>query len=153
MTKVSRRLLSKELETHIFDLFTESIIDLKNKQDVSNFLEDLLSPSEKIMLVKRLAIAILLSKSYTYDMIDETLKVSRPTITHVSYWLKYGSNNGYKKVVEKIAQDKKKEVMFDAIETVLLKLSRPRKEKSRAFLKKQKQGKSLFERKRKRNLL
>ncbi len=101
MSMVSRRILNKTLQEYIFSLFIKTIIELKNEPDVNNFLQDLLSPTERVVLVKRLAIAILLVKGYTYDAIDDTLKVSRPTINHVSYWLKHG-NSGYQKVVEKI---------------------------------------------------
>lgn len=152
MTKVSRRLVNKELETYIFDLFIRTIVDLKNPTDVQNFLGDLLSPAEKIMLVKRLAIAILLAKGYTYDSIDETLKVSRPTIMNVSYFLKHGES-GYQKVVQKILAKQKREEMWDKIEEILLKLSPPAAVGSPRFLVKQKEGKKLFKRRLRKSLL
>lgn len=152
MTKVSRRILNKELEKHIFELFIKTIADLKNPVEVTNFLEDLLSPSEKIMLVKRLAIAILLLKGYTYDAIDETLKVSRPTIMNVSYFLKYGKS-GYEKVAGRIIGLQKKEELLDKIEELLLKLSPPKRYGSPAFYKKQELGKNLYKRKLKRSML
>lgn len=152
MSKVSRRVLNKELESHIFELFLKTIADLREPSDVQNFLTDLLSPSEKIMLVKRLAIAILLTKGYTYDAIDETLKVSRPTIMNVSYFLKHGEN-GYQKVVEKIIKSQKREEILDKIEEVLLKLSSSAAVGSSRFLTKQKAGKDLYKRKTRRSLL
>lgn len=152
MTKVSRRLLNKELEKHIFELFTQTIAELKNQKDVESFLEDLLSPTEKIMLVKRLAIAILLAKGYTYNAIDDTLKVSRATIMNVSYWLKHGKS-GYQQAVERIIKDQKKEELLDNIEEILLRLSPSKAYGSIGFEKKQKAGKELFRRKVKRNLL
>lgn len=145
MAKVSKRILDKELEQRVFELFVKTVIDLKNEQEVRNFLQDLLSPTEKIMLVKRLAIAILLTKGYTYDAIDNTLKVSRPTIMGVSYFLKYG-NSGYQKAVDKIIRGQKKEEFADKIEELLLRMSLPKKEGSIGFEKKQKRGKELFRR-------
>lgn len=152
MTKVSRRILNKELEQYIFELFIKTIVDLKTSIDVANFINDLLSPTEKIMLIKRLAIAILLTKGYTYDAIDETLKVSRPTINHVSYWLKHG-NSGYQKVVEKIITTQKTEAFWDRLEELLLKLSRPGMVGSLRFEKRQKAGKELYKRKKMRSEL
>lgn len=149
---ISRRKLNKELETYIFELFVKTIVNLKTQKDVADFIEDLLSPTEKVMLTKRLAIAILLSKAYTYDAIDETLKVSRPTINHVSYWLKHG-NSGYQKVVQKILQEQKREELMDKIEEVLLRLSPPKMYGSTAFQKKQAAGKILYKRKLKRSML
>lgn len=147
MSKVSRRILNKDLENYIFDLFVNSITELNNTVDVRNFVEDLLSPSEKIMLIKRLAIAILLTKGYTYDEIDQTLKVSRPTIMTVSYFLKYGQSGGYQKVVQKVLATQKKEGLFDKIEEILLQLSPPKLYGSGAYERKRRLGKELFKRK------
>lgn len=153
MTKVSRRILNKELEEGIFEVFIQAVIDLKSPREVKNFIEDLLFPTEKIMLVKRLAIALLLSKGYTYDEIDRTLKVSRTTIMNVSYFLKHGSYGGYQKVVERIIKNQKREELLDKIEEILLRLSPPKLYGSGAFEKKQSAGKELYKKKLKRSLL
>ncbi|MBI2074656.1 MAG: hypothetical protein HYT83_02325 [Candidatus Levybacteria bacterium] len=152
MTKVSKRILNKTLENYIFELFIQTIANLKDKNEIQNFIKDLLSPPEQIMLVKRLAIAILLQKGYTYTQIDNTLKVSRTTIMNVSYWLKHG-NSGYNKAVEKVMQNVRKEEFFDAIEEILLQLTPPKRLDSYAYEQKQKAGKALFKRKAKRALL
>ena len=117
---ISKRILDKDLENRIFELFIKTIVDLKDAQEVQDFLEDLISPSEKIMLVKRLAIAILLSKGYTYEAIDNTLKVSRPTINRVSFWLKHGKS-GYQRAISGIVKQKKKEELIDKIEEIFIK--------------------------------
>ena len=152
MIKVSRRFLNKELENHIFELFLRTIVDIRNSDEARNFIEDLLSPTERIMLIKRLAIAVLLVKGYTYDDIDDTLKVSRSTIMNVSLWLKHG-RSGYRKAVNKILETQKKEEFIDKIEEILLQLSPPKRYGSAAFEKKQKAGKQLFRRKVKRELI
>ncbi|PIR79923.1 MAG: hypothetical protein COU25_02920 [Candidatus Levybacteria bacterium CG10_big_fil_rev_8_21_14_0_10_35_13] len=151
MTKVSKRLLDKNLENRIFEVFIKTIVDLKNPNDVQNFINDLLSPVERIMLVKRLAIAILLTKGYTYQMIDDTLKVSHPTIMKVSLELKYGINNGYKRVVDNFLEHEKREELIDKIEELLLQISPPKALGSLAFEKKRQKGKELFRRKVKRS--
>lgn len=142
---ISKRKLDRKLEEYIFELFIKTVVELKNKDEVLNFLEDLLSPTEKVVLTKRLAIAILLTKGYTYDRIDETLKVSRPTINHVSYWLKYGSA-GYQKAVEKIIEHQKRNELGDKIEEILIRLSPPKVVGSIGFEKKSKRGKELAQR-------
>lgn len=152
MTKVSRRILSQALQKHIFELFVKIIVDLNSPDDVEIFLEDLLSPTERIMLVKRLAIAILLTKGYTYDDIDETLKVSRPTIMNVSFWLKNGKS-GYKKAIDRILKTQKREEFFDKIEEILLQLSPPKRYGSAAYERKQQIGKDLVSRRLKRGIL
>jgi len=152
MTKVSKRVLDKKMENYIFELFIKTLVNLKDEHEVKNFLEDLLSPTERIMLVKRLAIAILLRKKHTYDEIDRSLKVSRQTIMNVSFWLKNGKS-GYEKAVEKILKNQKRGASMDNLEEIVLQLSRPKNYGSVSFKKKQEKGKELFRKKQKRNLL
>ncbi len=149
MSKISRRFLDKELENTIFEVFLKTIVDIKTSDEVKNFIEDLLSPAEKIMLIKRLAIAVLLTKGKTYEYIDHTLKVSRATIMNVSLWLKHGKG-GYRKVVENILRAQSKQVLIDNIEEILIRLSPPKAYGSGAWAKKSKKGKELFIRKLKR---
>jgi uncharacterized protein YerC len=152
MTKISRRFLNKELENHIFELFLNTIVEIRNPADARNFIEDLLSPTERIMLLKRLAIAVLLTKGFTYDDIDDTLKVSRSTIMNVSIWLKHGKS-GYTRAVKKILETQKRKEFIDKIEEILLKLSPPKRYGSAAFESKQRSGKELFRRRLRRNMI
>lgn len=149
MTKVSRRFLDKELENKIFEVFLKTIVDIKTPVEAKNFIEDLLSPTEKIMLIKRLAIAVLLTKGKTYDYIDHTLKVSRATIMTVSLWLKHGKG-GYRKVVDNILKTQNRERLIDNIEEILIRLSPPKRFGSIEFESKSKKGKELLRRKLKR---
>lgn len=149
MTKVSRRLLDKELEERIFEVFLKTIVDIKTPIEAKNFIEDLLSPTEKIMLIKRLAIAVLLTKGKTYDYIDHTLKVSRATIMTVSLWLKHGKG-GYIKVVDKILKTQHRDKLIDNIEEILIRLSPPKRFGSMEFENKSKKGKELLRRRVKR---
>lgn len=149
MSRLSRRLLDKELEGRIFEVFLKTIVDIKTTAEAKNFIEDILSPTERIMLIKRLAIAVLLTKGKTYEYIDHTLKVSRATIMNVSLWLKHGKN-GYRKAIEKIIESQNKEALLDKIEEILLRLSPPKRFESIEFEKKSKRGKELVRRKLKR---
>lgn len=149
MSKVSRRFLDKELENKIFDVFLKTIVDIKTADEARNFIEDLLSPTEKIMLIKRLAIAVLLTKGKTYDYIDHILKVSRATIMTVSLWLKHGKG-GYRKVVDSILKAQSRERLIDNMEEILIRLSPPKRFGSIEFESKSKKGKELLRRKLKR---
>ena len=152
MTKISRRFLNTDLENHIFELFLKTVVEIQTPEDARSFIQDLLSPTERVMLTKRLAIAVLLAKGYTYDAIDDTLKVSRSTIMNVSLWLKHGKS-GYRKVVEKILNAQRKESLIDKVEEILIKLSPPKRYGSIAFEKKQKMGKELYRRRLKRSTI
>ena len=69
MAQVSRRKMNEGVEQKIFSLFSEVLVSLNKKEEVENFLVDLLSPSERTMLTKRLSIAFLLSRGYNYEEI------------------------------------------------------------------------------------
>ncbi len=151
MSQISNRILDKELEDYIYNNFVKTISKLKEVAKIQNFLDDLLSPIERTMLIKRLAIAVMLSKGYTYEAIDHTLKVSRPTIKNISLSLKYRQKGGYQKAVEEILKDQKKEGFFDKIEELLIQLSPPKLYKSTAYEQKRRIGQKLFRRKSLRN--
>lgn len=106
MAQISRYPISKEVYQRCWEVFVKTLIDIHNSQDAQQIIEDLLTPTERIMLVKRLAIALLLEKGYEYREIGRILKVSFPTVALVSKSLKYGSD-GYKKAVTKIIQNEK----------------------------------------------
>ena len=147
MSQVSRRELDRALGNYIFGNFVKTIAKLKESSQIQNFLKDLLSPVERTMLVKRLAIAVMLTKGYTYEQIDHTLKVSKPTIKNISFSLKYGEQNGYRKAVDEILKDQRKKALFDRIEEILLNLSPPKLYGSTAHKLRQRSGKELFRRK------
>jgi len=95
MTQVSRFKLKPNVWEKIFDLFSDTLLNAKNKQQLDSFLDGFLSPTEKIMLSKRLAIAVLLSKGNDYQSIKETIRVTTGTIAKVNLLLKtsQGLNN------------------------------------------------------------
>lgn len=94
MTQISKYPISKAIEKRIFEIFFGTIVNLKNSNDVASFLEDFLTPTEKMMLAKRLAVAVMLAKGYDYREIKKTLRVSFQMVANVSLWLKY-KGKGY----------------------------------------------------------
>ena len=114
MPQVSKRPLSKNL----YSIFWQTLADLKSSADVKEFLTDLLTPTEKVMLAKRLAIALMLIKGYDYASIRSSLKVSPQTIGSVSLWLKY-SGSGYRKSIERIIKKQKIAGLIRNVENLL----------------------------------
>ena len=121
MSQISRYPIHKSVEKRMFEVFESTIANLNNNQDIEDFLHDFLSPIEKIMLAKRLAIAVLLAKGYSYPSISGILRVTPGTIANVSLSLKY-AGKGYKKMVEKILSDEKRDNFWQKIEDVLAKI-------------------------------
>jgi len=62
MTHVSRKKLPNKILRQILDSFLYVLTDIKDKEAMAEFLDSFLSPTEKLMLAKRLAIAFLLTE-------------------------------------------------------------------------------------------
>ena len=121
MTQVSRLPIHKKVEERMFEIFERTISQLKNSEDIKDFLKDFLSPVEKIMLAKRLSIAVLLGKSYRYETIKSVLRVTNSTIASVSLSLKY-SGKGYKNMVSRILKEEKLDEFWQKMEDMLAKI-------------------------------
>jgi len=80
MARISKKHVSEKLLSKIYKLFYEVFSRYENQEDFLLIMDDILSPTEKIMLAKRLAIIYLLIKKVDYRDIADTLKVSTATI-------------------------------------------------------------------------
>ena len=115
MAQISKYRLFEKAEAEIKSLFTEIIALLSHPQDIADFLDDFLTPTERIVLSKRITVALLLKQGYSYEVIIKTLKVSAPTIADISLKLKY-SGKGYHKILDRILAQKKIKGIFNTIE-------------------------------------
>lgn len=100
MAQISKRYLSWDVQNKISGTLLEAISQVKDKKEAALFVNDLLTPTERVVLAKRLAIAVLLLKGWGYDGIQNFLKVSSDTVGKVSLIVK--SNQGYRRVVDKM---------------------------------------------------
>ncbi len=105
MTQVSRMPLPKILQEQMHTALRKALADLHTEAEVSVFLDDLLTPTEKIMIAKRLAIAILLDRGYDQRTVHTIMKTSLTTVNQVNYWLKQ-KGKGYRIVLDKLKNDK-----------------------------------------------
>lgn len=106
MTQISKYPVKKEVEARMYEVLLDSIGMVRSPADVNCFIEDLFSKTEKIMLSKRLAIALLLLKRYDQRMIARLLRVSLGTVSKVSTVLQKGTG-GYGKVTSAIIRKEK----------------------------------------------
>ena len=124
MPQVSRRKLDKEVKQKIYESFYKAL-GLLGENDAKYFVNDLLTPTEKIMIPKRLAIAILLSQEWSYNAIRETLKVTQTTISSVSKVLTFSV--GLRLAIEKLSKNEAWRSWWQDIERLLYRLSSPGK--------------------------
>lgn len=113
MSQVSKRLLSKEISDKIVDLFNDSLNIKNSKFDRSRLLEELLTSTEKIMLIKRVAIGVLYSAGYDYRGISDILKVS--TTTARNYIYLYKQKEEYYKTVNKLHKDERTKASIEKL--------------------------------------
>lgn len=119
MGRVSKRPLNPEVRRQILDTFVHGFSKVIEEKDMSKLINDLLTPSEKIMLGKRLMAALLLERGYSYGQINELLKLTNATINTIRRELDKGGQ-GYRIIVQLL---KKKETkldrLFDKIDALL----------------------------------
>ncbi len=118
MSKVSTFKIDKELENQIVNQFWNFLGKVNNSKTSSEFFSDFLTTSEKIMLSKRFATLILLSRDKTPTEIQNSIHVTFSTIGSVSAWLK-NAKPKIRKLLQKISKEKDWEVVFDKIDSLL----------------------------------
>lgn len=111
MSQVSKYPISKDVAERIFDIFIKTLIKIKDNASAQKLTDDLFTPTEKIMIAKRLSISFLLLKGYQYNDIKQLLRVSSPTIAAVGRSLRYGSG-GYGIILESINKEEHLEKFF-----------------------------------------
>lgn len=122
MSQISNYPISKQISNRIFEIFLNTLVNIGSKDEANEFISDLLTPTEKIMLAKRLTIAFLLEKNYDYRTIQKLIRVSSGTIASVNLSLHHGSK-GYKKLISKIVKGEKISGIFET--TIVKILSAP----------------------------
>ncbi|MBL6604285.1 MAG: YerC/YecD family TrpR-related protein [Gammaproteobacteria bacterium] len=85
----------------------EALLMLKNKNEVDGFLKDLCTPAELKALEERWSVAQLLYEdNLSYREIASKLKTSTTTVTRVARFLSNEPYQGYKKLLERISNEK-----------------------------------------------
>lgn len=118
MPQLSRFPMSNKIKEEIISSLCWLIANFNSEKEVYKFLDDFLSKTEKLMLAKRLAIALMIEKGYSYFEIRDTLKVSTSTILRISHWLDK-SGEGYKIGISKLRKKEKLHNFWKEIEDLI----------------------------------
>jgi uncharacterized protein YerC len=100
------------------------IAEIDSQQGARNFLKDLLTSSEALMISNRIAIAMMLLNGFKYEDIIKELKVGVGTINNVNRWL-YNGFGGYLKELRKNKKTGKSFKKMPASEWDMLKKKYP----------------------------
>ena len=101
MPHVSKYKLSRAQVAQLSQRVVDAAFLVRNRHDLQLFFGDLLSITEKIMLGKRLLIALMLERGYSYLEIRRRLGVSDPTIASVSERLRI-DGRGFRSALKQI---------------------------------------------------
>lgn len=122
MTRISQFRIDNDVLEKIFSLFFEVISRDKNEVEFQNIIHDLLSPAERIMIAKRVAIFYMLMKKLDYYHISQSLKVSTATIAKFNL-VKENSRG----IVSALKRTVRNEKIINFFEELTLELRRPGK--------------------------
>ncbi len=100
MPQISLRKMDPEIEKRTLEVFVNVLVNSKASINPSSFIDIFLTPTEKIMLAKRVAITILIKRGYSYELIKDYLKVSQSTVSGMVNQLKISAQ------IDQVAIDK-----------------------------------------------
>lgn len=96
-------LTDKEIIVTLDALYT-AVSAVRGRNAVKMFLRDLLTPSERIMLGRRIIIARMLLVGDSYDKISQRLRVAPTTIRRVQRWLE-DQFPGYEQAIKEMEKE------------------------------------------------
>lgn len=118
MPKVSRNPLSREMQQEMMRAFIQTLVKISDDALLRRFLDDLLSPTEKLMLSKRLMAAVLLQRGYSGGAVSTALKMSKTTVWLIQREL-VKSGDGYRTVFDRFFRESRGQRILDAVERFL----------------------------------
>jgi len=118
MTRISRYPVKEEVLEKLFELFFKTVGNKENSKDFYEVINDLLSPTERIMIAKRIAIVFLLIKNIEFKNICEVLKVSSSTVSKFNL-LKEKNSPIIKNLEEALFKDELFDFFLDFLNTLL----------------------------------
>jgi len=126
MTQLSKNPVHKDVYYSIRDDFIWILSALRSQDETKAFVYDFFTKTERVMLAKRLAIAMMLHRSHSYEDIKFILHVSTSTINRVANWLDSGGV-GVTRVLDKLIREEKMEVFWNKVNRSLDSIARLRK--------------------------
>jgi len=112
MVNISKRPIDEKKLFKIYQLFFRVIDQANDKEEFFQLIQDIFSPSEQIMIAKRIGIIYLLIKNIDKPTIANYLKVSIATIDKY-YYLYYKKKTNLISIIESFLQDEKINHFFE----------------------------------------
>jgi len=116
MTHISHHALTEQHFEQLYQALNKRIARLDKHRSIT-FFDELLTPSEKIMLTKRFSAIAMLQQRYSSYRIAATLRMSYSTIAKMSVRFESGK---YRHIVALLGGRRKDAHFLDILETLLL---------------------------------
>lgn len=123
MIRISYLKIKEQDYVKIFSIFYKVLGETNNKDEFNKILFDLLTPAERVMIIKRIAVIYLLLKEIDYRMICKALKVSNTTVN--KYKLSMERSEGIVPALKNIVQQEKVWLFFEEIFSQIFYPGRP----------------------------
>ncbi|MFA6095051.1 MAG: Trp family transcriptional regulator [Candidatus Paceibacterota bacterium] len=116
MTHISKTKVSEKISSNLEKNFVLLVTKAAGARSIKTFLEELFTPTEKIMLSKRLAIIVMLVQGFSFLQIQKTLKVSSATVSNFQHACELG---GFAYVQSMLGKKKERGQFLKALEEAL----------------------------------
>ena len=97
--------MEKTIKTATVDHFFDAVMQLRDKEEMYRFFEDVCTTNEVVSIAQRFAVAKMLYENKTYIEIAKATGASTATISRVNRSLIYG-NGSYDMVFERLGLTK-----------------------------------------------
>ena len=111
--RVSENKLNPSLKNQLIKTFAQTLLDLKNMDEMHEFLNDFFNDSELETFAKRLSVAYWLKKGRSYENIHINLKVSSATIATIE---KLSKKPGFALAIKKMEAEEWANVWAEKIQ-------------------------------------
>lgn len=119
MPHVSKIPLTYKAEKQLIETLNIVLTKISKSDDMQMFLLSLLTPTERIMLAKRLAIIVLIKEGLSESQIASSLHVTRITVSRMQLFLE-ARGQGYEIALKKLDEEK----MLKEFKKLLLSLTK-----------------------------
>ena len=113
MPHVSRHTPVRKVSDKTFELLVACVTAKGSVAERRAFFTTLLTPTERIMFSKRFAIIYMLAKGHSFDVIQDTLRVSPSTIARIWVAVQKGK---YADIVRRVQKRRKNDNEFDLLQ-------------------------------------
>ena|SRR3989338_5715558 len=116
MTHVSQKRVKRKTFKKLEERFVNLVLCLKKTKRGEQILKEILTPTEQIMLSKRVAAVWMLERGYSFYRIQKTLKVSTSTL--LRFW-KQKQSGAFIHTLESFKKEQEAKKFWGTLETFL----------------------------------